>query len=216
MRPSGHDACLVENSSTGGGSMLFVLFRGRQGILRLCLLASTIATPEDANTDADLFVRFVETNWMVLALLLHLFPRGSSFRRRAPWFLVHPSQTQVAPYLLGSLASFFGAPCPAKPGATVLCGARNNPMICNGSKRAAPEHRFAQTYDYCVDKPCIRLFFTLSAAIAFVAMDADCTNAYAYAYANAPSSTQPAYVRFGRCHYIPRLQASAQVSSTHY
>jgi hypothetical protein len=35
--------------------MLFVLFRGRQGILRLCLLASTIATPEDAYTDADLF-----------------------------------------------------------------------------------------------------------------------------------------------------------------
>jgi hypothetical protein len=71
-------------------------------------------------------------------------------------------------------------------------------MFYDGSKRAAPKLRFAQTYDSCVDEPCMRLLFTLSAAIGLIVMDADCTNACA----NAPSPTQPPYVRFDRCHYL--------------
>jgi hypothetical protein len=69
----------------------------------------------------------------------------------------------------------FGAPCPAPPGATVLrsqwnyiikpCGTRNARMYCDGSKRAAPELRFAQTYASCIDQPCMRLFSALSAAM---------------------------------------------------
>jgi hypothetical protein len=43
----------------------------------------------------------------------------------------------------------------------------------------------------CINQPCMRLFFTLSAAMGFVVMGADCTNAYA----NSPSPTQPTYAR---------------------
>jgi hypothetical protein len=64
-------------------------------------------------------------------------------------------------------------------------------MCCNGSKRATPELRFAQTYASCIDQPWMRLFFALSAAMGFVVMGADCTNAYA----NSPSPTQATYVR---------------------
>jgi hypothetical protein len=79
----------------------------------------------------------------------------------------------------------FGVPCPAPPGATMLrfhwdyiikpCGTRKARMCCNGSKRAALELRVAQTYASCIDQPCMRLFFALSAAMGFVVMGADCT-----------------------------------------
>jgi hypothetical protein len=95
----------------------------------------------------------------------------------------------------------FGMPCPAPPGATVLrshwnciikmCGTRKARMCCDGSKRAAPELRFAQTYGSYIDQPSMRLFFALSAAMGFVVMGADCTNAYA----NSLSPTQATYVR---------------------
>jgi hypothetical protein len=64
-------------------------------------------------------------------------------------------------------------------------------MYGDGSKRDAPELRFAQTYASCIDQPCMRLFFALSAAMSFVVMGADCTNTYA----NSPSPTQATYVR---------------------
>jgi hypothetical protein len=48
------------------------------------------------------------------------------------------------------------------------------------------ELRFAQTYASCIDQPCMGLFFALSAAMGFVVMGADCTNAYV----NSPSPTQ--------------------------
>jgi hypothetical protein len=41
-------------------------------------------------------------------------------------------------------------------------------------------------------------FFALSAAMRFVVMGADCTNAFADAY--APSPTLPTYVRIGDAH----------------
>jgi hypothetical protein len=70
-------------------------------------------------------------------------------------------------------------------------GTRKARMCCDGSKRAAPELRFAQTYASCIDQPCMRLFFALSAAMGFVVMGADCTNPYT----NSPSPTQATYVR---------------------
>jgi hypothetical protein len=92
-------------------------------------------------------------------------------------------------------------PCPASTGATVLrshwnyiikpCGTRKARMCYDGSKRAAPQLRFAQTYVSCIDQPCMRLFFALSTAMGFVVMRADCTNAYT----NSPSPTQATYVR---------------------
>jgi hypothetical protein len=71
------------------------------------------------------------------------------------------------------------------------CGTRKARMYGDGSKRDAPELRFAQTYASCIDQPCMRLFFALSAAMSFVVMGADCTNTYA----NSPSPTQATYVR---------------------
>jgi hypothetical protein len=64
-------------------------------------------------------------------------------------------------------------------------------MCCDGSKRAAPELRFAQTYASCIDQPCMRLFFVLSAVMGFVVVGADYTNAYA----DSPSPTQATYAR---------------------
>jgi hypothetical protein len=55
----------------------------------------------------------------------------------------------------------FDVPCPVTPGTTVLrshwnytitpCGTRKVRMCCDGSKGAAPELRFAQTYASCID-----------------------------------------------------------------
>jgi hypothetical protein len=66
-------------------------------------------------------------------------------------------------------------------------------MCCDGSKRAAPELCFAQTYASGIDQPCMRFFFALSTAMGFVVMGADCTNAYA----NSPSPTQAISFRTG-------------------
>jgi hypothetical protein len=76
------------------------------------------------------------------------------------------------------------------------CGPRKARMCCDGSKCAAPELPFAQTYASCIDQPCMRLFFALSAAMGFVVMGADCTNAYT----NSPSPTQATYVRIDDAH----------------
>jgi hypothetical protein len=65
-------------------------------------------------------------------------------------------------------------------------------MCCAGSKRAATELRSAQAYASCIDQPCMRLFFALSAAMDFVVMGADWTNAYRYA--NSPSPAQATHV----------------------
>jgi hypothetical protein len=56
---------------------------------------------------------------------------------------------------------------------------------------AVLELRSAQTYASYIDQPCMRLFLSLSAVTVLVLMGADYTDAYA----NAPSPTQPTYVR---------------------
>jgi hypothetical protein len=87
--------------------------------------------------------------------------------------------------------SIFGVPCPDPPGATVLRSDRNyrlsrvGPVIlpCFAMDPSVPLQSFASLKHMtsCVDEPCVRLFYALSAAIGFVVMDVDCTN--------APSST---------------------------
>jgi hypothetical protein len=71
--------------------------------------------------------------------------------------------------------NIFGVRCPIPPGITVL----------------RSQVQFSQPYASCIDQPCTRLFFALSAAMSFVVMGADCTNAYA----SAPSPGQPTYAR---------------------
>jgi hypothetical protein len=61
--------------------------------------------------------------------------------------------------------NIFGVRCPIPPGITVL----------------RSQVQFSQPYASCIDQPCTRLFLALSAAMSFVVMGADCTNAYASA-----------------------------------
>ena len=58
-------------------------------------------------------------------------------------------------------------------------GTRKCRACIDGSKRSAPWLRdFAQTYASCVEQPCMRLFFALSAALGLVVTVADTTNAF--------------------------------------
>jgi len=58
-------------------------------------------------------------------------------------------------------------------------GTRKTRACCDGSARAAPWLRqFAQTYSSCIETPCMRMFFALSAAQNYVVTIADVQNAY--------------------------------------
>ena len=58
-------------------------------------------------------------------------------------------------------------------------GTRKCRACIDGSKRSAPWLLdFAQTYASCVEQPCMRLFFALSAALGLVVTVADTTNAF--------------------------------------
>jgi hypothetical protein len=61
---------------------------------------------------------------------------------------------------------------------------------------AAPKLRFVQMFTSCIDQPCMRLFFALSAAMTFVVMGADCTKTCA----NSSSSTQATGFRVDDVH----------------
>jgi hypothetical protein len=125
-----------------------------------------------------------------------------------------PSQAQAAPYL-GSLARLemetarrspeaeslrrtlpsptwrHGVASPSENYIITPCGTRKARMRCDGSKRAAPDLRFAQTHASCIEQLCMHLLFALSAAMGFVVLGVDCTNTYA----NFLSPSQPTYVR---------------------
>lgn len=71
-------------------------------------------------------------------------------------------------------------------------GTRKARNCCDGSAKAAPQLRAAaQTYASCVEQPCMRIFFALSASLGMTVYSADATNAYA----NSPAPTVPTYVR---------------------
>jgi hypothetical protein len=135
-------------------------------------VSATVAALEDAYTDADLFETVCQirgTSWMMLALTNWCIT--SVVKLHLTSFL-HPSQAEAVSYF-GSMAGLgmesdahqnqevVGVPCPAPHGATVLrshwnyiikpCGTRKARTCCDGSKRAAPELRFAQTYASCID-----------------------------------------------------------------
>jgi hypothetical protein len=156
---------------------------------------STVAALADAYTDADLFetIRQIRGDELDGAGSLHLFHGEATFHEQAPGSFTRHKLKQLATSWDLWLASewtqldarqqqsIFGVPCPAPPGATVLrsyrnydskpFGARNTPMFSDGSKRTAPELRFAQMHDSCVDEPWMRLFFAWSTAIGFVVME---------------------------------------------
>ncbi len=69
-------------------------------------------------------------------------------------------------------------------------GTRKARNCCDGSPRAAPQLKLANTYSSCVEQPCIRLFFALCTHEGFVSLKIDATNAYA----NSPPPDQPTFV----------------------
>ena len=69
-------------------------------------------------------------------------------------------------------------------------GTRKARNCCDGSPRAAPQLRLAQTYASCVEQPCMRLFFALCTHANYTCLKVDATNAYA----NSPPPAQPTFV----------------------
>ena len=71
-------------------------------------------------------------------------------------------------------------------------GTRKVRACADGSKRAAPWLRgFINTYSSCIELPCQRLFFALSAALGYVLTVADTSNAFQ----QAPPPPYPCYLR---------------------
>jgi hypothetical protein len=58
------------------------------------------------------------------------------------------------------------------------CGTRKARMCCDGSNRATPELRFAQTYALCIYQPCMRFFALSPTQPTYVRIDDACVNWY--------------------------------------
>jgi Reverse transcriptase (RNA-dependent DNA polymerase) len=94
----------------------------------------------------------------------------------------------------------YGAPVYPPPGAIILRqhwnysiksdGTRKARNCCDGSPRAAPELKLANTYSSCIEHPCMRMFFALCAHEGYICVKIDATNAYA----NSPPPDQPTFV----------------------
>ena len=56
-------------------------------------------------------------------------------------------------------------------------GTRKARNCCDGSPRAAPQRKLANTYSSCIEQPCMRLFFALCAHEGFIGLKVDATNA---------------------------------------
>ena len=69
-------------------------------------------------------------------------------------------------------------------------GTRKARNCCDGSPRAAPQLKLANTYSSCIEQPCMRLFFALCSHEGFTCIKVDATNAYA----NSPPPAQPTFV----------------------
>ncbi|KAI2490990.1 Reverse transcriptase (RNA-dependent DNA polymerase) [Fragilaria crotonensis] len=94
----------------------------------------------------------------------------------------------------------YGPPVHPPPGAIILRqhwnysiksdGTRKARNCCDGSPRAAPELKLANTYSSCIEQPIMRLFFALCANEGYSIIKVDATNAYA----NSPPPDQPTFV----------------------
>jgi Reverse transcriptase (RNA-dependent DNA polymerase)/GAG-pre-integrase domain len=94
----------------------------------------------------------------------------------------------------------YGEPCLPPSGAIILRqhwdysikadGTRKARNCCDGSPRAAPQLKLANTYSSCIEQPCMRLFFALCAHEGYISIKVDATNAYA----NSPPPEQPTFV----------------------
>jgi GAG-pre-integrase domain len=126
-----------------------------------------------------------------------------SFTRRKLIRLSNWDQWKLGEFKqLDSMAKqeMYGAPCIPPPDAIILRqhwnysikadGTRKARNCCDGSPRAAPQLKLANTYSSCIEQPCMRLFFALCAHEGFISLKVDATNAYA----NSPPPDQPTFV----------------------
>ena len=126
-----------------------------------------------------------------------------SFTRRKLRRLPNWKEWQDAEFKqLDSMAKqeMYGSPVSAPRDAIVLRqhwnyaikgdGTRKARNCCDGSPRAAPQLKLANTYSSCIEQPCMRLFFALCAHEGFTSLKVDATNAYA----NSPPPDQPTFV----------------------
>jgi hypothetical protein len=126
-----------------------------------------------------------------------------SFTRRKLWRLPNWKEWQDAEFKqLDSMEKqeMYGAPVPTPRDAIVLHqhwnyaikgdGTRKARNCCDGSPRAAPQLKLANTYSSCIEQPCMRLFFALCAHEGFISLKVDATNAYT----NSPPPNQPTFV----------------------
>ena len=94
----------------------------------------------------------------------------------------------------------YGEPCLPPKDVIILCqhwnyalkadGTRESRNCCDGSPRAAPQLKLANTYSSCIEQPCMRMYFSFCAHEGYVSLKADATNAYA----NSPPPEQPTFV----------------------
>jgi hypothetical protein len=127
-----------------------------------------------------------------------------SFTRRKLRKLSNWNDWQAAEFKqLDSMAKqeMYGAPVHAPKDSIVLVrqhwnygikgdGTRKPRNCCNGSPRAAPQLKLANTHSSCVEQPCMRLFFALCTHEGFISLKVDATNAFA----NSPPPDQPTFV----------------------
>jgi hypothetical protein len=153
-----------------------------KGILCLCQLPSLcLRTHTLTSICSEQFFRFVETNWMVPALMSWSITSVMKLHPTNRPLVPSPDATSGS-FLFGISGSprweqldaqqkqnIFSIPCPAPPGATVL----------------RSQLRFAETHASCIDQPCMHFFFALSTTISFVVIGADCN--YTCANALSPS-----------------------------
>jgi hypothetical protein len=158
-------------------------------------------------TDAD---EFDDDHAQLLLRSLNTTTHGTSeeqslgsFTRRKLRRLPNWKEWQNAEFKqLDSMAKqeMYGAPVHAPRDAIVLRqhwnyaikgdGTRKARNCCDGSPRAAPQLKLANTYSSCIEQPCMRLFFALCAHEGFTSLKVDATNAYA----NSPPPNQPTFV----------------------
>jgi hypothetical protein len=158
--------------------------------------------PDDDDTDDDhvqLWLRSLNTTTHGTTEEQSL----GSFTRRKLRNLSNWNEWETAEFKqLDSMAKqeMYGVPVLAPKGSIVLRqhwnysiksdGTRKARNCCDGSPRAAPQLKLANTYSSCIEQPCMRLYFSLCAFEGFTSLMVDATNAYA----NSPPPNQPTFV----------------------
>ena len=179
-------------------------------VINQILSESTSAPPDTIPSHADVYSPSIEECPPLIVRSLNTTTHGTaaeqaleSFTRRKLKGLPNWIDWQVFEFKqLDSMAKqeMYGTPQLPPKDAIILRqhwnyslksdGTRKARNCCDGSPRAAPQLKLANTYSSCIEQPCMRMFFALCAYEGFIALKVDATNAYA----NSPPPGQPTFV----------------------